>query len=550
MGEKSFSGRLRSDFLINSPIVSEPLDKITEKMAEEPVLIVGAGPTGLVLAHELTRRGLRVRLIDKNAGPAEQSRALLIQVRSLEIFHFMGLIDEVLAKGQAIGQINFFIRHRLAFKARFQGLPSPYPFPLVLPQNDTEQILLSNLERMGVSVERETELLQWQQDAAGVSAVLRKNGREERIRTAWLVGCDGAHSAVRHGLNLPFQGAAYPQRFCLADVELQSGLKPDEISLFIEKDGFFAVMPMRKGWVRLITIDPSQGAEKGGAPPLEAFQACVDRFIPGKGKITRAYWLADFHLHHRGVPRYQEGRVFIAGDAAHLHSPAGGQGMNTGIQDAFNLAWKLALVLESQASPRLLESYSPERQPVGAQVLRTSDRFFNLIVSPRFFARFLRNRIFPLAARFLLPRALQRLAPFVSQLQVNYRKSPLNSQAPGQAWEAKAPRPGERAPDGSFIQGGKSVSLFDLFQSTRHFLLHFSGKEKRESGLGGLAERWPGRWDFLSLPPSPLHSLYGLKGEGFYLIRPDRYVAWRQQDMDLAAFEAFLSGYFGQSAET
>jgi len=548
MGEKSFSGRLRSDFLINSPIVSEPLDKITEKMTEEPVLIVGAGPTGLVLAHELARRGIRVRLIDKNSGPAEQSRALVIQVRSLEIFHFMGILDEILAKGQAIGQINLFLRHRLAFRAHFQALESPYPFPLVLPQNDTEQILLSSLERMGVYVERETELLHWEQNSESVSVLLRKNGRAERSQAAWLIGCDGSHSAVRHGLQLSFQGAAYPQLFSLADVKLESSLKADEISLFLEKNGFFAVLPMRKGWVRLLTIDSSGKGEAASEPTLEDFQACVDRFIPGKGKIARVYWLANFHLHHRGAPRYQEGRVFIAGDAAHIHSPAGGQGMNTGIQDAFNLAWKLGMVLQNAAPAQLLESYSLERQPVGAKVLRSTDRFFQLIVSQSAFARFMKNKIFPFIAKFILPRALKRIAPFVSQLQVNYRSSSIVSQASNQSWKAEAPRPGERAPDGSFVQGGKSLSLFDLFQSPQPLLLFFSEKgdqAPRMESLSALARRWPRRWDLVTLSPSPLHARYGIEGEGLYLIRPDRYVAWRQQGLGLAEFEAFLGKHFG-----
>ncbi len=527
---KSYNSRMDSNF------VSQP-----------EVLIVGAGPTGLVMAYELARRGVRLRLIDRNEGPAEQSRALLLQVRSLEVFHFMGLLQEMLQSGQEIGQINLFIHHRLAFQARFQALKSPFPFPLVLPQNDTEQILLSALEKKGICIERQTELLEFSQDAEGVCVVLRKKEREEKLRTAWLIGCDGAHSVVRHGLNLPFEGAAYAQLFSLADVELQSELQSNEIYLFFEQKGFFALLPMRKGWTRLITIDPSKAPAP--EPTIEDFQRGVNQFIPGKGKIIKTHWLAHFHLHHRGASRYQRDRVFIAGDAAHIHSPAGGQGMNTGIQDAFNLAWKLASVIQNKAPLSLLETYSPERQPVGNRVLHSTDRFFNTIASQTLFSRFLRNHALPLVAKFILPRLVEKIAFFVSQLQVNYRKSSIVSEAPSQHWKSEAPRPGERAPDGIFFDllEQKNRKLFELFQSTKYVAFIFGEKRDQEKALktlGALKEKLPQELECVVILENSLRSLYGISQTGIYLIRPDRYIAYRQQGLDLPNFEKYLEKHF------
>ncbi len=514
------------------------------------ILIVGAGPTGLVLAYELARRGLAFRLIDQNLGPAAQSRALVVQVRTLEIFHFMGIIDEVLKRGQTIDQINLFTQKRVVFEARFQGLKSPYPFPLVLPQNDTEEILLTALRKKGIEVERETELIEFKQDLQGVDIILRKNKQEEKVRCHWLIGCDGAHSVVRHGLNLPFKGAAYPQFFSLADVDLKSNLNPNELSLFFERDGFFAVFPMRKGWVRLLAVDPQGKIRKPGEEPtIEEFQAWADHFIPGKTKIQKTYWMSDFRLHHRGVSHYQEGRVFVAGDAAHLHSPAGGQGMNTGIQDSFNLAWKLALVVENKISPEVLKTYSQERQPIGAQVLRSTDRFFSVMVSKSFAARFIRSFIFPFVAKVILPKLFKKMAYFVSQLQVNYRKSSIVSEEMGQSWHASAPRPGERAPDGKILDSTqREINLFDLFREVKHLLLIFGEPPKDFlQSLGELNEEFEEIFSSVNVLPGALYGSYGIEKEGIYLIRPDRYVAYRQQSLSLSALRAYLQKTFSCS---
>lgn len=562
------------------------------KPLKTDVLIVGAGPTGLVLAYELARRGVNFRLIDKNEGPAEQSRALLIQVRSLETFAFMGLIDEFLKKGLPIAQLHIFVKQKSLFQNNFQNLDSPYPFPLVLPQNDTEAILLAALAAKGIQVERQTELLRFEAKKDSVEVFLRKatgkpNQRhrrgegealaaqrssplaglpmegttrvpviEESFSCSYLVGCDGSHSVVRHGLDLPFKGSPYPEGFILADVELQSSLHPKDLYLLWQEKRFLAVLPMRDTRVRLISMR-TPGSEASKEVTQEEFQSYVDRCIPGGGKILRSYWLANFHLHHRGVPRYQVDGVFLAGDAAHIHSPAGGQGMNTGIQDSFNLAWKLALRLKNPRYEKVLNSYSPERQPVGERVLKTTDRFFRIVVSAGLGGRFIRNFILPLVAKFVLPRVMGSVARFVSQLQVNYRSSSLVAQAAGQNWPSSSPKPGERAPDAPLkeLATSRSLKLYEIFRNVEFILLVFLDSSKEinlEKLLADLNSLSPGLWKTVVIASSPemkgagyqdengsLSKKYGLC-EGLYLIRPDRYVGYRQQGFNLNSFQEYL----------
>lgn len=526
------------------------------------VLIVGAGPTGLVLAYELARRGVSFRLIDKNEGPAEQSRALLIQVRSLETFAFMGLIDEFLKKGLHVDQLRLVVNQKPVFQNRFQALDSPYLFPLVLPQNDTEGILLSALAQKGIQVERRTELKSFESKKDFVKVVLQKeDGSEESLDCSYLVGCDGAHSAVRHGLDLPFKGAPYPEGFILADVDLESSLNPKDIYLFWHDQGFLAVLPMRDKWVRLISMR-APGTDAFKKVNIEEFQSNLDHAIPGGGKILQTYWLENFHLHHRGVPRYQVDRVFLAGDSAHIHSPAGGQGMNTGIQDAFNLAWKLSLKIQNPGFEKVLASYSPERHPVGERVLKTTDRFFRMVVSAGFSGKLVRNYLLPFAAKFIFPHLTGTLTRFVSQLQVNYRDSSIVSEASGQRWSTSSPKPGERAPDGPLkdCSSGKALTLYEIFKDTDFLLLIFGNAQSLQTAKKKLSENlnlssqalWKTLFicsDFPELGKTEpwtfqdvsgiLSKKYGL-GEGLYLIRPDRYVAYRQQGFDFEDFQKYL----------
>jgi 2-polyprenyl-6-methoxyphenol hydroxylase-like FAD-dependent oxidoreductase len=341
-------------------------------MAEPQVLIVGAGPTGLALALSLARNGVACRVIDRNAAPAPHSRALAIMPRTLELLFLFGLAPAFLARGKPVRGIEAHDRNGKLAAASSREIDSAYPYLLSLEQSETERLLAEAVAAAGVSVERGVELLQFEALGERVTAGLRRlDGATETASTAWLVGYDGAHSTIRHALKLPFEGVAYPDDLRLIDVTL-SGLAPaDRVQVFLRDDGPLAAIPLpgENRW-RLIGIVP---------PGFDAPEASAEWFagrlhaVARDARIEAAEWILRFTIHRRIVPAYRHGRVFLAGDAAHIHSPTGGQGMNTGLQDAFNLGWKLAAVIHGAAPDALLDTYDSERRQVAARVLRLTD---------------------------------------------------------------------------------------------------------------------------------------------------------------------------------
>jgi 2-polyprenyl-6-methoxyphenol hydroxylase-like FAD-dependent oxidoreductase len=461
------------------------------------VLIVGAGPTGLTLACELAARGVRFRLVDKAPQRSDKSRALVVHARTLEIFQRMGFADALVARGRtSVGVLD----------------DTPYPFLLFVSQAETEAALEQHLSALGGVVERGVEVTAIDEDCARFS-----DGT--RVRAGYIVGCDGAHSVVRHAAGLDFAGAAYDQDFVLGDVRLDWDGATDRLSLFLGRDGFLGIFPMAgERRVRLIVArsDVDAGAGDPSLAELEAlFRARTNR----AATLTDPVWLARFRLHHRGVHRYRAGRLFVAGDAAHIHSPAGGQGMNTGIQDAWNLGWKLALAVQRRADDALLDSYGEERQPVGERLLRFTDRLFSVGTST--------NPLVTAARDFLIPRVLPRLMATagrrallfrqLSELAIHYRSSPIVEDH--RVGFHGGPRAGDRAPDGAF--GGST--LFSALRGPRFDLLAFGGAAPT------LAARHRLLVDVHDFPaPSPLAQRYGLRGPGVYLLRPDGYVSFRR----------------------
>jgi 2-polyprenyl-6-methoxyphenol hydroxylase-like FAD-dependent oxidoreductase len=325
----------------------------------DAILVVGAGPTGLMTAGELARLGVPCRVIDKAAAPSQTSKALAVQARTLEYFERIGLADAAAAAGRKVHGANVFSGGRRIVHLTFDDISSRYPFALIFPQSGTERLLTDHLSHLGVEVERNAELVSLAQGAEGVEAVVRRTdrGTEERVRAPWLIGCDGAHSAARHLLGVPFSGRAFEEAFSLADVRLESDLPADEVTIYLCKGDILGFFPMAAPGQFRAVIAHGRGTAPPGAPTLDEFQRAIDAFGPRGARVSDPAWTSRFRISQRQVAAYRRGRSFLVGDAAHIHSPLGGQGMNTGIQDACNLAWKLALVSGGRARDGLLDSY-------------------------------------------------------------------------------------------------------------------------------------------------------------------------------------------------
>ncbi len=368
-------------------------------MAKVDVLISGAGPVGLTMANELVRHGISVRIVDKSAEGTDKSKALVLWSRTLELFDHAGYVEPFLAAGMQAHGAQMSNGKDVIARISLDDIESVYPYALMIPQSDTERVLEEQLAKRGVKVERTVGLESFTDQGNQVQAVLRKaSGESETLTADWLIGCDGAHSTVRHGLGFTFDGTTQPSDWYLADGHI-SGLEPqDRLHIFWHKDGILAFFPITEGrWRVIADLGPAQGDAHCPDPTLQEVQALITLRGTDGIVIKDAYWLAAFRINERKVSQYGRGRAFLAGDAAHIHSPAGGQGMNTGMQDAFNLAWKLALVIEGSAQPSLLDSYSPERSAVGDRVLKNAGRLTEAAILRNPVLQGIRNTVGPRA---------------------------------------------------------------------------------------------------------------------------------------------------------
>ncbi len=476
------------------------------KTTHFPVLIVGAGPTGLVLALWLTKIGIKVRLIDKTSGPGTTSRAIVVHARTLEFYRQLGIADEVVAQGFNFPNANLWVNHRLKAQIPIgilgQGI-SPYPYVLVFPQDQQEELLIKHLKKLGVEVERETELLSFQINDQKIEAKIRNaNGEIEDCQAEYLAGCDGAHSLVREKIGMKFEGATYADLYYVADVVGSGPALNGELHASLDQAEFLAIFPMKdKGHARLIGVlrdmDKKKTIEWKDVNPRLLKEMDIE--------VKDVRWFSTYHVHHRVAPHFQKGPVFLLGDAGHIHSPVGGQGMNTGIGDAVNLAWKLGEVLKGKASPKILESYEVERIAFARRLVRTTDQAFQFISSRGAWARFVRTqitpRILPLIMRFRFVKKF--LFRTISQTGITYRHSPISQ---GRACRIES---GDRLP---WI---KSVDNFAALR-TLSWQIHIYETEKKNfesSEIPVLQYQWNDEMDKKGL----------LKGK-IYLIRPDGYI--------------------------
>jgi 2-polyprenyl-6-methoxyphenol hydroxylase-like FAD-dependent oxidoreductase len=481
-----------------------------------PVLIVGAGPTGLVLALWLTRLGVTVRITDKTAGPGTTSRALAVQSRTLEFYRQVKLAQSLVEGGVKIAGVNLWVKGaraaRLPLQKIGEGL-TPFPFALVFPQDAHERLLVERLEAVGVKVERETELIRFDQDAASVRAVLRRpDGADETCQATYLAGCDGARSTVREGLGIGFPGGTYAGLFYVADVEASGPPTDFELHLDLDLADILIVFPMKeKGCVRLVG---DVREEPDGAERVMTFDDVSPRAIEHlKLAISKVNWFSTYRVHHRVANSFRSGRAYLLGDAAHIHSPVGGQGMNTGIGDAINLAWKLAAVLNGRARDSLLDTYELERIGFARRLVATTDRVFSVVTKQGGVARWVRTRVIPLIAPSLFRLAPVRRFLFrtVSQTGIEYQKSPLSEGTAGSV------RGGDRLP---WVVTGPNEDNFTPLESVA-WQVHVYGQPGH-----GLVDACAG----LNLPIQvfawmPEMARSGLMRGALYLVRPDGYIA-------------------------
>lgn len=522
------------------------------------VLVVGAGPVGLMTALCVATQGLSCRIIDAAPEPEKESRAIGIQSRTLEVFEMGGFVEEFLDLGHPLKAFNLHGRAgERIMTIDLSRIPSRYRYILTLPQDQTERILTERLRLAGVEVERPLKLRSFEDDGAKVRAQVMGEGSDElEIECDWLIGCDGAHSRVRQVLGLQFSGQEYDLQFMLADVQVRTKLSEDMGYGFSRPDGLVAVFPMGNGHWRLIADNPEPGWEQRERPSFEEWQTILDRRVSVPMEISDPNWMAYFQVNARIVERLRKGRVFVLGDAAHIHSPALAQGMNTGLQDAWNLGWKLALVQKGLATPELVDSYEAERHPVEQNVLKITDFTQTVVATTNSRTQAIRDFLAPLALRVKPIGDLARMR--ISELNINYRGSRIveNSFLPS------GPHAGERAPDAEIELDGERRRLFSLF-GREHVLLVLPhprrGNSALSAGVSERVDRIRGRFgSLLRVYPvvrtsSTADEILDRNGDiarsyggitALYLVRPDGYIGYRSGLSQIAKLEGYLDRWF------
>ena len=514
-----------------------------EDFVNTDVLIVGAGPTGLMLANQLARRGVRVLIIDRHPGPSLQTRALGVQARTLEIYAKMGLADRAIELGKRGDGAHMWSEGRRIGHVSLSDVGSkstPYPYILVLGQDDNERLMGEKLGEFGIDVQWNTELLALEQHPAHVVATLKSaDGSTRTITAAWVAGCDGARSSVRTLSNIDFPGAPYEHVFFVADITATGNMAPDEVNVYLWRAGFHLFFPMRgtNHW-RIVGIVPPQLREQQDLD-FAAVMPALRGEAGASLSIEACSWFSTYRIHHRAAARFRDRRCFLLGDAAHVHSPVGAQGMNTGLQDAYNLAWKLALVIQRKADAALLDSYEAERHPVAQRLLNTTDRGFRLIVSDGPLAGLFRTQILARIMAFAVNRkAVQRLAfRTVSQTGIHYRRSPLSTAADGLPQDS--PQAGDRFPwmNLQFDAGGSVQDLFQVLDDTRCNLLVFGQAAPALPDMDGL------------LKVHVIPSTAGNEAEqaraqvprsAFFLLRPDGHIGLCGRVVDVATIRRYF----------
>lgn len=514
------------------------------------VLIIGAGPTGLSLAAQLIRYGINFIIVDEKAGPTGLSKALVVHARTLEIFDQLGLATAAVKDGQvarkAVLLHNGAVSTEIEFGEFGEGL-SPFPFVLIYEQSKTEKLLYRHLQQAGTEVSWNTQLLGLTQTETGTTATLKTlTGTTQTVQAGYVVGADGARSPVRHLLSLGFDGSTHARTFYVADVDMDFAAEPATLHISFRENFYLLAVPMQgaKRW-RLIGNLPDDTGPTEQAVPYAEIEAQAKYVLQRPVDITRVHWFSTYKVHTRHAERFSVGRCFLVGDAAHVHTPAGGQGMNTGIQDAYNLAWKLALALRGRAHPRLLDTYNEERLANAQRLLASTDDFFKAAMSDRRAAHFIRDHIVPGVLGFLSHFGLvrERIFPSISQTGITYRAESLSEHAGDASLRVKS---GDRMPH--FMVNGTSV--YEQLKAPAFHLILFTNEPasyKRWPAL--LADKYGDALDVTVLPLMPQDTeVFGSYQPFMVLLRPDNYIGLITQQVGMEQLDAYLIntiGYLG-----
>lgn len=521
-----------------------------------PVLIIGAGPTGLMMGCELARHGVSFRIIDKKPERTLVSNATWIQTRTIEIFAKIGIADRFINIGHPCNAINFYIKGSLLVTMPLNYIDSIYPFVLMLPQSETERILNERLNELGGHVERPLELMDFKQDGKKViSTVRHQNGDTETITSDFLIGCGGAHSTVREKGQFLFPGKDLPEQFIVADAELESYLSKDEIHVFFDKEKIFSAFPLGSNKYR-ITANLHLDNPRKFFTEREVIEIVQER-AHGEYYAKSVSWISPFWIHSNLVKHMHYGLVFLAGDAAHIHSPLGGQGMNTGLQDAYNLAWKLALVIKGKANPSLLDSYQTERFPIVKNIVNQTEKLTKMALYEKSFLPKLRKYCNRIACNQI--SVSKKMGMQLTQLDIQYQNSLIIDCS---ASDIQSPRPGVRAPN---VIIDKNDFLYDHLLNTQHNILFFIGDELKKNQINKInaIQQWihQSYSDLIKVhviaksditdkadgiifdKNGSIHDRYDIKKLATYIIRPDNYIAYFSKNINLTSIKNFFKQY-------
>lgn len=532
------------------------------------VLVCGAGPTGLMAACQLALHNIPFRIIDRSAAATTQSRALVIHARTMEIFKQMGIADDVLALGEVCHGVTWVFNGKEAAHIKIDGdRLTEFPYVFCLEQSKTEETLINFLKKQGYTVERQVELLDYttQTDSRVLAQLKKADGTIETIVTDYVIGADGAHSIVREKMHLNLDGSTYLQTLFVIDCQVKANLRPNEIYLMMSRLGLIGLFPMVQAHAveneechryRVLGVLPA--ADKDKVITFEEIQENFSERIAMRGEIFDAAWISTYHAHHRHAKTFRKDKIFIIGDAAHIHSPVGGQGMNTGLQDAYNLVWKLALVIQGKAKDVLLDSFNNERMVVAENLVKSTDKVFYMVASETVFMKNLRLHILPRLLRVadIFVRRVKPLSKkifsIISQIGIRYPYSTLSKNASYGSFVKHAPAPGDRFPLVRFQEGDAHKNIQDFLCGTKFHCFIFSKEDsaEKEKMLTYLQQQQ----DVITVHTMTYHAgtqelyqVFGIEEEGLYLVRPDMYIAYRSATLTRQPLINYLSDFLRQS---